>query len=56
LGQEVRRLVDEFQEPGPYAVTWDGTDAFGQEVASGVYLCRLIAGHSTETRCMVLMR
>jgi hypothetical protein len=56
IGQEVRRLVDEPQEAGFYIVTWDGRDAFGREVASGVYFYRLTAGDFTSTRRMVLMK
>ena len=44
LGREVTVLVDERREPGCYAVTWDGRDAAGRLVASGVYVVRLEAG------------
>ena len=51
LGQEVAMLVDEVQESGYYAVTWDGSD-----MASGVYFYRLTAGEFTDTKRMVLMK
>jgi hypothetical protein len=44
MGQEVKQLLDEMQEPGYYRVVWDGTDNLGQGVASGVYFYRLRAG------------
>jgi len=44
LGREVVALVDERREPGCYAVAWDGRDAAGRSVASGVYVVRLEAG------------
>jgi len=58
LGQEVRMLVDEKQEPGFYRVVWDGRDSRGKPVASGVYLCRLeVKGLKAEmTRKMLLLR
>lgn len=56
LGQEVRTLVDEAKEAGYYTVTWDGKDAYGNNVASGVYFYRLTAGNFTATRRMVLMK
>ncbi|MFQ6091717.1 MAG: carboxypeptidase regulatory-like domain-containing protein [bacterium] len=56
LGQEVQRLVDEPQETGYYTVTWDGRDFSGQQVASGVYFCRLQAGEYASTIKMVLMK
>lgn len=56
LGQEVRTLVDEFQEPGNYTVTWDGKDENGVDVASGFYFYRILVGDFTATKSMVLMK
>lgn len=57
LGQAVRTLVDESQEAGDQEVVWDGQDQGGQEVASGIYLCRLeVVGKYTEARRMSLVR
>ena len=55
LGQEVAVLVDEAQEPGRYAVRWDGTNVRGNAVPSGVYVYRLEAGHWVWTRKMTLL-
>ncbi|OQB42787.1 MAG: WD domain, G-beta repeat [Candidatus Latescibacteria bacterium ADurb.Bin168] len=41
---------------GPHEVVWDGRDSNGREVASGVYLVRLIAPEGMLTRRMVLAR
>ncbi|MFQ6093912.1 MAG: choice-of-anchor D domain-containing protein, partial [bacterium] len=56
LGQEVKTLVDEVEEPGYYTVMWDGTDGLGQEVPSGIYLCRLEAVNFVSTKKMILAR
>lgn len=56
LGQRVRKLVDEKQGPGSYSVWWDGRDAGGVELASGVYMCRLEVGDFRQMRKMVLLR
>ena len=56
LGQEVRVLVDEVKEPGHYTVMWDGRDASGQVVSSGVYFYRLTTEEFTSTKRMILMR
>jgi flagellar hook assembly protein FlgD len=56
LGQEVRTLVDEIQDPGYYTVTWDGRDGSGNEVASGLYFYRLEVGDFTAVKRMVLMK
>ena len=56
-GRLVRTLVDEVQEPGrSYTVVWDGRNAFGRSVSSGIYFCRLKAGTRASTRKMVLLR
>jgi len=56
LGQQVRTLVDDMQQPGSYHVVWDGKDTSGREAGSGVYFCQLKAGSFLETRRMVLMK
>jgi len=50
LGQEVVRLVDGVQEPGTKSVMWNGRNAAGSFVSSGVYFYRLVAssGESDE--------
>ena len=56
LGQEVRLLVRRFQPAGSYTVTWDGRDAAGRQVSTGVYLYRLQAGTDVVSRKMVLAK
>jgi hypothetical protein len=55
-GRLVRTLVDEERAGGAHVTTWDGRDHQGRRVASGVYFCRLQAGHEAEVRKMVLLR
>lgn len=55
-GQRVRRLIKKRQQPGKYAVTWDGRNEQGIPVASGIYLYRLVAGDFTAVRKMILIR
>jgi hypothetical protein len=56
LGQEVRSLVDADQKAREHAVDWDGMDADGREVASGLYFCRLEAGGVCKTTKMMLIK
>jgi len=56
MGQQVRILLDEDQGAGEYVVTWDGRDDGGQDVASGLYFCRLSAGNFSKTTKMALVR
>ncbi len=55
-GRLVRTLLDEHRGAGPHAVAWNGTDAFGRAVASGVYFYSLEADTFKETKKMVLLR
>jgi Tol biopolymer transport system component len=56
VGQKVITLADGYHEAGRHSVVWDGKDAAGQQVASGIYLYRVTAGEYTETRRMVLLK
>jgi len=56
LGQEVARLVDEVEPAGVHVVQWNGRDARGVPVSSGVYFYRIAAGRYTDTRKMLLMK
>ena len=56
LGREIVTLADGRQEAGLRTVTWNGRDAAGRQVASGVYFYRLLAGEFAQTRKMVLLR
>jgi hypothetical protein len=51
LGQEMRVLVDQYQEVGEYRVQFDANG-----LASGMYFYRLRAGQYTETRRLMLVR
>jgi len=55
-GRQVRQLVDEVKLPGLYSVEWDGTDARGSRLASGVYLARMSTRDNTLVRRMVLAK
>ena len=55
-GHLVRVLVEGIQEPGVHQVEWDGTDASGVPVASGVYLYRLQTAGQVQVQRMLLMK
>jgi hypothetical protein len=55
-GRLVRVLAEGDRPAGRYAELWDGCDASGRAVASGVYFYRLDAGAFTQTRKMILLR
>ena len=55
-GRRVRTLRDTPSPAGRNAETWDGRDATGRNVASGVYFVRLDAGGKTATDRLVRIR
>jgi hypothetical protein len=55
-GAEVARLIDEKRPAGLHEVRWDGRDAAGRALASGVYFYRLEAAGRVLTRKLVLVR
>ena len=55
-GRLVTTLVDGEMAPGGSAASWDGTDATGERVVSGIYFARLRAGGRTDETKMVLLR
>jgi hypothetical protein len=55
-GRLVRTLLREPREAGAHAVHWDGRNASGATVASGIYYYRLDAGDVGETRSVVKVR
>jgi len=55
-GRSVRVLVTGRRSAGDHHVEWDGTDAGGRRVGSGVYLYRLQTATRTEHRKMTLVQ
>ncbi|MFI5145147.1 MAG: SBBP repeat-containing protein [Ignavibacteria bacterium] len=51
LGREVATLVNEYQQPGKYQVTWDASN-----YSSGVYFYKLAAGDFTDTKRMMVIK
>jgi len=56
IGQEVRTLVNTNQPEGSQSVEWDGRDNNGNALTSGIYIYRLKAGASIQTKHMTLMK
>lgn len=55
LGREIETLVNKEQPAGKYSVSFNSASK-GNSLASGVYLYRLQAGSSVETKKMVLIK
>jgi len=56
LGALVRTLVDEKMFPGQYSIEWDGRNARGEAVASGIYIYQLVTGGFKQSKRMILLQ
>lgn len=56
LGKKVKTLIDENQSAGSHSAVWDGTNAKGGIIASGVYFYKIEAGAFIRTREMIFMK
>ncbi|KUO59670.1 hypothetical protein APF79_05865 [bacterium BRH_c32] len=56
LGQEVITLINNTQNSGNYSASWNGKDAGGMNVSSGIYLYSLKAGGEQSTKKMMLLK
>ncbi len=55
-GRLLRILVDRGEQAGSHTIIWYGRDGSGNEVPSGVYICRLKSAGSSAIRKMTLIR
>lgn len=56
LGQLIRNLVDETQNSGERVIYWDSKNYNGNDVASGVYFCRVKIGSKVQMLKLLLMK
>jgi spore coat protein A len=55
-GQKVRTIANSVYGAGEHVANWDGKDALGNPVASGVYFYKLTTGVAAQVKKMVLLR
>lgn len=55
-GRLIRNLVAGSSRPGARSIEWDGRDGNGEPLSSGLYLCRLTAGHETLMKTLSLIK
>jgi len=56
VGQRVSTLINGFQENGSYNVAWNGTDSYGSELASGIYMVKLVTEQGVMTNKITLLK
>jgi hypothetical protein len=55
MGQLVAKPLSQRKAPGKYSAHWDGRNASGERVSSGVYFYRMEAGPFTATKKMLVV-
>lgn len=55
-GQVIQTLTAEHNIPGFYQIAWDGCDANGKPVASGIYMYQMTSGNYSSIKKMVLAK
>ena len=55
-GALIRRLATGNFDAGPHSIDWDGSDAHGQPVASGMYVYRLVTEKKSIAKKMMLLK
>ena len=56
VGQRVATLVDGFKDSGSYDVDWNGADAGGSDLASGIYMVKLVTDRGIITNKVTLLK
>ncbi len=56
VGQKVATLMDGFKDNGSYDVNWGGTDSNGSELASGIYMVKLVTDRGVVTNKITLLK
>jgi hypothetical protein len=55
-GQKVKELVDEILPAGQHSVTWNGKDANGKPVSSGIYFYKMKTADYSSIKKMILLK
>ncbi len=55
-GRVVKTLINEALDAGSHDVTWNGTNEFGEDVPTGVYLYQLRAGDLVAAKKLLLVK
>jgi len=56
LGEKIKTLVNRTFTQGIHSAKWDGANAQGHQVPSGVYFYRMKTGNNIEVKKMMLVR
>ena len=55
-GQKVKTLIDENQARGNHSIKWNGKDDSGNEIASGIYFCKIRHKEKTKINKLLMLK
>ena len=55
-GQKINNLINQVLIKGDHTITWDGKNSNGEEVSSGLYLCRLRIEDQIISKKLMMMK
>ncbi len=55
-GRVVKTLINDMRDAGAHNITWDGTNEFGEDVPTGVYLYQLRTDDFTAAKKLLLVK
>lgn len=56
MGGEIKTLVNEWKPMGSYQISWDGKDANGINLPSGLYILQIQSSEANQTKKIILMK
>ena len=54
MGQKIKTLVDNVESAGVKIISWDGKDASGNTVSSGIYIFRMKSDKFIKSKRMLM--
>ena len=55
-GFHIKSIMNKYLHAGNYTVIWDGTDTYGRNVSSGLYMYSINNGFATESKKMIMIK
>ena len=56
IGNKIAELVKDTFIPGQHRIRWNGTNQYGNDVSSGIYIYTIVSNDHKESRRMILIK
>ena len=56
IGNKITELVKDTFIPGRHRIRWNGTNQYGNDVSSGIYIYTIVSNDHKESRRMILIK